>query len=140
MWAEVVSGIAAFPDVVLTGRDPDGHPFSLRWRPHAVPAERVLGAPRAAGVDLADGPASLLCHSLDKEVGTLRSLLVRGTPRAVGDDWELTPTALTPGLGVQGVLGDARTFLTARRRAARYLRRHGPARPTVPWATIRRLR
>ncbi len=86
---------------------------------------------------MADGPASLLCHNLDKDVGTL---LVRGTPRAVGDDWELTPTALTPGLGVQGVLGDARTFRTARRRAARYLRRQGPARPTVPWATIRRVR
>jgi hypothetical protein len=125
---------------VLTGRDADGNPFSVRWRPRAVPAERVLRGPRAAGVELADGPASLLCHSLDDDVSTLRSLLVRGTLRTVGDRWELTPTTLTPGLGMSGMLGDARTFRAARKRAARYLRRRALARPSVPWTTIRRMR
>ena len=140
MWAEVVTGVGAFPDAVLTGRDVDGCPFSVRWAPQVIAAEQVLRAPRAAGVELTDGPASLLGHSLDSGLGGLRSFLVRGTLRTLGDDWVFRPDTYVAGLGMSGPLADFRGFLDARRRASRYLQRRGLDRPRIPWPTIRQRR
>jgi hypothetical protein len=137
MWPELVRDLARFPDAVLTGLDGRGYPLSVRCRPLPDHGRRLLRWARPPGVELVDGPASLLCHSHDERLGRLRSFAVRGELRGEDDEWVFTPRALVPGLGMAGPLGDLRVFVDARRRAARYLRRRGLARPRVRWARLR---
>lgn len=138
MWADAVRGLEQFPDAVLTGVDQTGHPLALRCRPRADHVHRVLRFPGAPGVDLRDGPACLLAHSHDEHLWTLRSFLVRGVVTTEGPDRVFTPCAVVPGNGMAGPVGDLRTFVAARRRAGRYLRRRRLPRPRVPWRQVRR--
>jgi hypothetical protein len=137
MWPELVRELQRFPDAVLTGLDPTGSPVSVRRRLRPDPARRHLRCPRAAGVELVAGPASLLCHRHDERLWRLRSFAVHGSLTEVDDEWVFTPSRLVAGVGMGGPLGDLRGFVAARRRAGRYLRRHRLARPRVPWARYR---
>jgi hypothetical protein len=137
MWPELVRELQRFPDAVLTGLDGTGSPVSVRRRLRPEPARRQLHCPRAAGVELVEGPASLLCHRHDERLWRLRSFAVHGSLTRVDDEWVFTPSRLVAGLGMAGPLGDLRGFVAARRRAGRYLRRHGLDRPRVPWARYR---
>ncbi len=137
MWTDLIKAMAGFPDAVLTGVDTQGFPSSVRCRPQPDPAIRALHIDRAPGVALLDGPASLLCHSHDRNLWRLRSLLVRGQLTTTGTTWVFHPTALVPGTGLAGPVGDARSFIAARQRAGRYLARRGLTRPKVPWQLIR---
>lgn len=136
-WTELVHLLGRFDSAVLTALDPTGHPIATRCRPRADHARRVLRCGPAVGLQIADGPGSLLCHSHDDELWSLRSFLVRGTLQAEGEDLVLTPHVLVPGTGLRGPLADARGFLAARRRAGRYLARRALARPRIPWSTLR---
>lgn len=138
MWPEVQSALASFPDVVLTGRDREGNPVSVRGRPR--PDAGLLRIARLPGIEIVGGPASLLGHSHDENLWTLRSVLVRGMLTLDGPDWVVRPTALVPGTGMRGPVQDLRSFVGARRRAGRYLRRRGLARPSIPWTRLRALR
>jgi hypothetical protein len=140
MWDELVRDLARFPDAVLTGLDALGRPTSVRAVPRPDAADRVVRFARPPGVELVDGPASVLCHSHDAQLWNLRSFVARGTVAAVGDDWVFTPTALVPGTGLSGPLGGLRSFVAARGRAGRYLARRGLSRPVVPWSRFRQLR
>lgn len=131
----VRGALARFPDAVLTGRDADGAPVSVRCRP--VPDGGRLRIPGAPGVDPVAGPASLLAHSHDENLWTLRSVVVRGELAVHGDTWVLTPSAVVPGTGLAGPLGDLRAFVAARRRAGRWLARRGLPRPRIPWEHFR---
>lgn len=132
---ELRSTLARFPDVVLSGLDGDGAPVSVRCRPTAD-GER-LRITRPPGVVAVDGPASLLAHSHDEQLWTLRSVVATGTLATEGPDWVFTPTGLVPGTGVGGPLADLRAFVAARRRAGRWLARRGVPRPRIPWAHFR---
>ncbi len=127
--------LARFPDVVLTGRDPSGAPVSVRRRP-TVDGDR-LRLPRAPGVELADGPASILGHSHDERLWRLRSFVAPGTVVAEGAEWLFRPSGLVPGTGVSGPVGDLRGFVATRRRAGRWSAHRGLARPRIPWARFR---
>lgn len=140
MWDELARGAARFPDAVLTGLDALGRPTSVRGVPVLDAVGRVVRFARAPAVELADGPASLLCHSHDAQLWHLRSFVARGTVAAVGDDWVFTPTAYVAGTGLSGPLGDLRAFVAARGRAGRYLARRGLPRPVIPWSRFRQLR
>lgn len=137
MWTELTQAMASFPDAVLTGVDAQGFPSSVRCRPRPDPALRAVHIDRAPGVVLCDGPASLLCHSHDRNLWRLRSLLIRGELTATGTDWIFHPVALVPGTGLAGPIGDVRSFLAARQRAGRYLARRRLPRPKVPWHLVR---
>jgi hypothetical protein len=139
MWPDLVAALARFPDAVLTGRDPDGHPAAGRCRPRPDPAAQIVRIEPVPGLDLGDGPASLLCHSHDQHLWALRSFLAHGalTHADGGATWVFTPTRLSMGTGMTGPVGDLRGFLAARRRAARYLAGRGQARPVIPWARLR---
>ena len=137
MWTDLIKAMAGFPDAVLTGVDAQGFPSSVRCRPQPDPAIRALHIDRAPGVALLDGPASLLCHSHDRNLWRLRSLLVRGQLTTTGTTWVFHPMALVPGTGLAGPVGDARSFIAARQRAGRDLARRGLTRPKVPWQLIR---
>lgn len=127
--------LARFPDVVLTGLDRSGRPVSVRCRP-AVDGDR-LRLPRAAGIELVDGPASVLGHSHDERLWDLRSFVAPGAVVTEGADWLFTPAGVVPGTGMAGPVGDLRGFVAARRRAGRWLSRRGLARPRIPWARFR---
>lgn len=137
MPAELHRALARFPDAVLSGLDGAGRPVSVRCRPSADPARGVLRCARASGVDVVDGPASLLCHSHDEKLARLRSFLVRGSVATEGAEWVFTPGVLVEGLGMAGPLGDARAFVAARRRAGRWLAARRLPRPRVPWTRVR---
>lgn len=137
VWPELVRELQRFPDAVLTGLDGAGSPVSVRRRLRPDADRRRLRCPRAVGVELIDGPASLLCHRHDEQLWRLRSFVVRGSLTRDGDEWTFTPTRLVAGPGMAGPLGDLRGFVTARRRAGRYLRRRGLPRPRVPWDRYR---
>jgi len=140
MWDEVQRGVARFPDAVLTGLDGSGRPTSIRSRPRPDPVNRQLRFLRTPSVELTDGPASVLCHSHDRNLWRLRSFLARGTLTTDANDWVFTPSAYTAGTGMNGPIGDLRGFVAARRRAGNYLEGRGPTRPTIPWHRFRSLR
>jgi hypothetical protein len=129
--------LTLFPDAVLSGVDGAGWPVSVRCRPRYDRAEGVLHCDRAPGVDIVEGPASLLWHGHDAKLGRLRSFLVRGEVGTEVSAWVLTPTRTRAGPGMSGLFADARMFYAARRRAARYLAARGLARPEVPWKRLR---
>lgn len=126
-----------FPDAVLSGVDGDGWPVQVRCRPRYDRVHGVLRSARAPGVDIVDGPASLLWHGYDAKLARLRSFLLRGDLTSDGADRVLTPTRGRAGPGMSGPLGDVRMFHAARGRAARYLATRGLARPQVPWDRMR---
>lgn len=140
MWADLVAALGQFDDAVVSSVGPDGYPVSVRVRlqPEADTQRLLLADGLPDG--LAAGPASVLCHSHDQQLWHLRSVLVRGVLEQSEHGWALRPTAVVPGNGMAGALGDARTFLAARRRAARYLTHRALQRPAVPWGDVTALR
>lgn len=138
MWDELTTLLAGFPTAVLTGIDDHDQPASVRVSPTPDPATGVLRGALPPGLGLRPGPASLLCHSHDEQLWNLRSLLVRGHLDSTDNHWTLTSLQLTWGQGLGGPVGDARTFLSARRRAARYLHHRTLTAPPIPWGQIRR--
>jgi len=122
---------------VLSGRDAAGGLASVRRRVRFDPATGTVRCEPAPGVDLVDGPASLLCHGHDLGLARLRSFAVRGRLLTDGAEWVLHPTGMITGLGMSGPVGDLRVFLAARRRAGRYLAVRGLPRPQVPWWRLR---
>jgi hypothetical protein len=141
MWHDLTAALARFPDAVLTGCGGGGYPASGRCRPRPDPTTQVLRITPILGLDLAAGPASLLCHSHNQRLWALRSFLARGVLTQTGSDdtaeWVFTPTGLSMGTGMTGPVGDVRGFLAARRRAARYLSERDLVRPAIPWARLR---
>lgn len=137
MDADLERVVARFPNAVLSGVDDAGWPASVRCRPRYDRGWAALRCDRAPGVDIVEGPASLLWHAHDAKLGRLRSFLVQGVLVADGDEWVVTPTRVRPGPGMSGPLGDVVVFGAARRRAARYLAVRGLARPRVPWDRLR---
>lgn len=140
MWDELVAALEQFDDAVLSAVGPSGYPVSVRVRPQPDVGRQLLLLADDLPVVLMAGPASLLCHSHDRQLWHLHSVLVRGVLEHSGRGWVLRPTALVPGTGMAGALGDARTFLAARRRAARYLAHRRLPRPVVPWGDLSALR
>ena len=114
MWPELVRELQRFPDAVLTGLDGAGSPVSVRRRLRPEPACRQLRCPRAMGVELVEGPASLLCHRHDERLWRLRSFAVHGSLTHGADEWVFTPSRLVAGPGMAGPLGDLRGFVAAR--------------------------
>ena len=139
-WDTLVDWLGRFPDAVLTGLDRAGRPAGARGVPRPDPGARVLRWGRMAGLDLVEGPASVLCHSHDAKLWTLASFVVRGhlsTGTGGDPEWVFTPRSVVAGTGMSGPLGDARGFWAARLRAGRYLARRRIPRPSVPWDTVR---
>jgi hypothetical protein len=136
VWAEVVQRLAEYRNAVLTGRDADGYPLSVRCQPVPDHAAQVLRLPTAPHLSIQPGPASLLCYWHDEQLWNQRSFLVRGRLERQGEDWIFRPIQAVPGVGYGGLLGLMRFALGARRQAGRYLAvRHLP-RPTLPWSEI----
>jgi hypothetical protein len=138
MWNELTTLLTGFPTAVLTALDENDQPASVRVTPTPDHTTGLLRGPLPPGLGLRPGPACLLCHRHDTTLWTLRSFLIRGHLTTTPTHWILTPHTLTRGQGLGGPLADARTFLTARRRATAYLHHRKLTPPPIPWDQIRR--
>lgn len=133
MWAEAATWIAKFPDVVLTGLDADGYPFSIRQSGSAYDAR--TGTLRVAPPDAlrpAAGPANLLAHRHDESLRILGSIQIRGTLDRRDGDWVFVSSAFTPPPRFGTWALSRRMRATARR----YLAKRGLDTPAVNWAAI----
>jgi hypothetical protein len=124
-----------YQDAVLSWIDDDGRPVSSRVRPEPLPDGR-LRLPEVAGVRA--GTASLLGHSHDEKLWSLRSFVSVGSVALGQEGWAFTPERYLPGASPdpRALL---RTLVNGRRTARRYLERRGLARPVVPWASFKAL-
>jgi hypothetical protein len=137
MWPEIQRYLREYPSAVLSGIDSSGYPFSIRCQPLPDQTEEVLRIARLPTVDLAEGPASLLCHSHNLFLWKLRSFVVRGSLEVADGSYLFRPARFVPGIGVGGVPGMIR-FATSKRQAAnRYLSHRNLARPTIPWQRLK---
>lgn len=139
MWAEIRRYLRKYPSAVLSGLDSTGHPFSLRCHPLMDETELALRIAKVPTVDLAEGPASILCHSHNLFLWNLRSFLIRGSLEVADGSYLFRPSRFVPGIGVGGLPGMIR-FATSKRRAARrYLQRRGLTRPRIDWVQLKTL-
>ena len=136
MWPDLLKRLAEYPSAVLSGRDAEGYPFSVRCHPEPDQAAHVLRVRVAPGLPLQAGPASLLCHSHDAQLWNQRSFLLRGRLERTGEDWVFRPGQMITGLGYGGLPAILRFAIGARRQAARYLAARGLPRPAIPWADV----
>ena len=141
MWASIVRHIPSFASAVLSAIDPDGYPASVRCRPRLERAAGLLWLDLPAEPALLSGPASLLCHSHDECLGSLRSCALVGALRRdqQGAMWSFVPARFIPGAGIDGLLGGIRFVVHGRRVAAQYLARRGLNRPQVDWDELQAL-
>jgi hypothetical protein len=128
--------LAHFPSAVLTGRDSEGYPLSLRCQPKVDLGRHVLRVSVLPTLPLEAGPAGLLCHEHDERLAHQRSFLVRGTLTREGEEWLFQPVEIIPGLGFGGPLGMLRFIRDARLAAYRYLAHRQLKRPRIPWDDI----
>ncbi len=136
MWADLERALPRLASAVLTIRDADGYPFSIRCRPEPDRSSRSFRVELPANVPIRPGPAGLLWHVHDDHLWNQVSYTTRGRLERTSTGWRYTPTHYTPGLGIGGPVAFARFLLGARRRTAAYLARRGLARPQVPWREI----
>ena len=137
-FAKLAAELATYPSAVLTGRDQDGYPFSVRCHPQPDAATRSFLLTGVAA-PLTAGSASLLCHSHDDRLAKQRSVLARGGLARDGADWRFTPLQVIPGIS-ENPLAIFRFFLHARGVAAGYIAKRNLARPVIPWAEIIRIK
>lgn len=137
-FAKLVTELATYPSAVLTGRDAEGYPYSVRCRPQPDAATQTLLLVGGAA-PLADGVASLLCHAHDDHLASQRSVLARGRVAREGANWRFTPQQVIPGIN-QSPLAVMRFFMHARGVAAAYLAKRKLPRPVIPWDDIIRVK
>ena len=136
MWSDLSGVLPRFSSAVLTFRDTDGYPFSVRCHARADDATQSLTLEIPNNVPVCPGPASLLWHRHDERLWNQLSYTTRGHVELERTQWRYTPTHYTPGLGIGGVPAFVRFVFSARRIVAAYLSRRGLARPRVPWRQI----
>ena len=137
MWAEITRHLYESESAVLSGLDEEGYPFSVRCRPYPdTSGAEVLKIWLPPGTPVRPGPASLLCHSHDENLWNLKSFLVRGALVKDAGGWSFEPGQFIPGMGIGGLPAMIRFFISARRKASRYLEDRDLARPSIPWDEI----
>jgi hypothetical protein len=132
--------LPGFSSAVLAAFDGTGRPTLARLRPRPDAAARRFVLDLPADADLRPGPASLLCHSHDDKLWTLRSFVVAGELAAGADGWTLAPSRHVPGGDRMGPLAAVRTIRELRATAQGYLDRRGLERPGIPWSEYAELK
>jgi hypothetical protein len=138
VWDELKKKAAPFNSAVLSARDAEGYPASVRTAFAFDDAERALRVHPAADLALEPGPASLLFHSHDERLWGLQIVPVRGELALSAGGWVFRPRKFAAdGTGGLAVL---RMLLNCRKAAKAYLCKRGLARPAVPWARLKELK
>lgn len=137
MWPKLRRYTAGFASAVLTGKDTEGYPFSVRCVPVFDDQQQIIQLAPVAGATMNTGQANLLFHSHNEELWDLQIISVLGALEYAGEAWVFHPERLI-GDG-QGVWHAIQMIVGARRSARRYLAKRGLARPCIPWDRFRSL-
>ncbi len=134
MWDKLKHQAGTFPSAVLTSRDADGYPVSVRTSFSTDDARHELRVTLPPTVDAQPGPASLLFHQHNEQLWNLRIVLVRGELANTGHGWVFRPQPLMPSPNA------LRMILHCRKTAQAYLRLRGLARPSIPWDRLKAIK
>jgi hypothetical protein len=140
MWSDIVKQLGQFPNAVLTGKDRNGYPFSIRCTPQVDEDQQVLIVPPFSEEHIQEGPAGLLYHSHNEALWDLKSVQILGELRQTEGKWVFYPERFIAGAGLQGPLDQMRQLFKARADAQRYLEKRGLLRPKVRWDEIEALK
>jgi len=120
-----------FRSAVLAAVDDGGRPTLIRVIPEL--REGGLFLPTPADQRLATGPASLLLHRHNDNVGAMRGLVLTGSIDARGDGFRFRADRLIDGQKRLDPVTATRVIRGLRSEARRYLGRRELARPRIPW-------
>jgi hypothetical protein len=130
--------LATFPSAVLGTTTQDGAPLLRRIHVTGATGDALtLDVP--PDEDLRPGPASLLAHSHDEQLWSLRSLGVLGE-LVDGPTWTFRPERLIGDSGRTTPLAMFRLLRGLRRTAQGYLDRRSLPRPQIPWDGVQALK
>jgi hypothetical protein len=135
VWAEAAKWLAKFPEAVVTAVDAEGYPVSIREtapRYNAETGQMSIAWPD--GVAVAEGPATVVCHSHDEKVWNIKAMQIKGRLERRTADWVFTSTAFTPPSGM--LITFWRLSKNGRAAAKRYLDKRGLPPPVVNWGAI----
>ncbi len=130
--------LAGFPSAVLGTTTPDGAPLLVRIRVTGATGDALALHVRDDD-DVRPGPASLLAHSHDEQLWSLRSVGVLGELVA-GPTWTFRPERLIGDSGAATPLAIVRQLRRLRRTAQGYLDRRSLARPQIPWGNLAKIK
>ncbi|OLT16439.1 hypothetical protein BJF78_14255 [Pseudonocardia sp. CNS-139] len=136
--AGAAAALAGYPTVVLGTRDDDGAPRLRRVR--VADHEGLDLVLDLAGEQVAPGPASLLGHSHDENLWSLRNAVLLGGLDHSGGRWLFRPTRVAGGAESGSPVAQVRALRAWRRSAAAYLARRGLSRPRVAWAEFEEIK
>lgn len=129
-----------YPSAVISGVGQDGYPLSLRCNPLLDQSQAVLKIQLPANLPLADGEASLLCHSHNEQLFDLRSVTIEGRLEKAGDIWQFHATKVTQIMGRSKFLEFIEdVILKPRRNTRKYLKKANLPRPKIAWARLKAL-
>lgn len=135
MWAEAAKWLAKFPEAVVTAVDAEGYPVSVRETAPRYDAETgQMSVTWPAGVAVAEGPASVLCHSHDEKVWNIKAMQIKGRLERSAGDWVFISTAFRAPSGM--LITFWRLNRDGRAAARRYLEKRGLTTPAVNWDAI----
>lgn len=143
MWDKITKHLSKYDSAVLTGKDAQGYPYSVRCMPRADIHAQMVRVQLPPGVVLQPGPASLLCHRHNELLWNMASFLLRGNLAQDEQGWHFLPQqfiAGTPGTGAGALISSLRWLLTSRQSARRYLEKRSLPRPSIPWSEIREVK
>ncbi len=136
---EALGQLATFPSAVLGTSDPDGAPRLRRVRVTGPAGEELALDVPGEDDELRPGPASLLAHSHDEQLWSLRSLVVLGELTG-GPRWTFRPERIVGNSGTVGPVALLGQLRALRRTARGYLDRRSLARPEIPWSAVQALK
>jgi hypothetical protein len=135
VWAEAAKWLTKFPEAVVTAVDAEGYPVSVRQTaPRYDPETGQMPVAWPAGVAVAEGPASVLCHSHDEKVWNIKAMQIKGRLERSAGDWVFISTSFTPPPGM--LITFWRLSRNGRAAARRYLDKRGLTAPAVNWDAI----
>ena len=140
MWSEAANELAKFTEAVVTALDPAGYPVSVRQTvSHYDPASGEFTVVWPSGLAVAEGPATVLCHSHDEKLWHIRQMQIKGRLERRAERWVFTSTDFRrPPRSQLAVFW--RMSRDMRRAGSRYLDRRRLQMPMVNWKALQTLR
>lgn len=139
MWDDAAKWLAKFPELVLTALGPDGYPVSVRQTaPRYDPIAGQFPVDWPPGLEISEGPASVLCHYHDEELWNMTAIQIKGRLERRGRSWIFISAEFRP--PPRSRLVSLWNFSkTSRRNGRRYLDKRGLKRLDINWDAIEEL-
>jgi hypothetical protein len=140
LYDDLAAILEEYPSAVISLVGDDGYPLSLRCNLILNHADAIFNIQLPANLPLADGEASLLCHSHNEQLFDLRSVTIEGRLEKTGDMWQFHATKMTQVMGRSKFLEFIQdVIIKPRRNTKKYLRKANLPRPKISWARLKAL-